>query len=80
MALVSEGGERSEKLGPLFAQSVSHQESLVYRDGCLSAFRDGDRDKKDVTRNVTRDIDAGNAALLRGGINLHPSFVITFAA
>ena len=71
---------KAEKEGSLFAKPVATQKRLVDGDGGLCAFRYGDRDKKDVARHITRDINAGNAAFLRGGINEHTPFLITLAA
>ena len=77
---VPKAEKEAKARGSLFAKPVATQKRLIDRDGGLCAFRYGDSDKKDVTRHVTRDINAGNAAFLRGGINDHTPFLITLAA
>jgi hypothetical protein len=58
---------------------VAAQERLVDCDGRLRAFRYGYRDKKDVARHVTGNIQAGNAAFFRIEVNYDAPFLITFA-
>jgi len=63
----------------LFAKSVTPQERLVDCNGGLSAFSYGDRDKKDVARHITCNIDTGNAAFFGVRIDDDASFFITRA-
>ena len=59
----------------LFAEPVAEQQRLVDCDARLRAFADS----KDVSRHVAGNINAGNAAFLRIGVNYHAPFCITFA-
>ena len=83
--LADEGGANgSDDIHPsermdLFAEPVAEQQRLVDCDARLRAFADSYRDKKDVSRHVAGNINAGNAAFLRIGVNYHAPFRITFA-
>jgi len=59
-------------------KSFAAQKRLSDRDRCLSAFRYGHSDKKDVARYVTRDINARNAPFLRCRINHMPLTIDVF--
>src|SRR6185295_16748175 len=62
------------------AKPVTAQERLVDRHGCLRALPDSHSDKKDIARNVSRNIYPRNTAFFRLGINHHAPFVIPLAA
>ena len=63
-----------------FAEAVAAQESLVDSDRRLGAFRDGDRDKKNVARQVARNIYPGDTGFLRLGIRNDAPLWAAFAA
>jgi len=74
MALAPKSREGSEKLGRLFAKPVAPQERLVDRDARLRALSYGNRNKKNVARNVAGHMPPRNADLSGQRVCHHAPF------
>jgi len=62
------------------AQAIAAQDCLVDCDSRLRALRYGYRDKKDIARHVTRNIDVGDAGLSGHRVSYNAALFIPLAA